>query len=145
MKQMTKILLLCILIIGCSSDYKVKTGFYVSKPYSRIESIFKMYFCGYKAFLCGSRLILYPDSTFIYERFPFISSGSWFQDKDSLALRFNGYSWMNDSLKSLYPKDKIPVFNSDPRRFKVEKDYLFRKIKLKDNKYVMERLLCKSP
>jgi hypothetical protein len=140
-----KILLLFLLIISCSTDYKVKTGYYVSKPYGRIESLFKVNFCGNQGYLCGSRLILYPDSTFIYERSPFTSSGTWFQDKDSLALRFYGYSLMNDSLKSRYPKDKIPVFNSDPRRFKVEKGYLFRKIKLKDNKYIIEKLIYKAP
>jgi len=142
MKGKFGFIVIFFLFISCSSaDTVPKAGIYCSRPYSKIETQLRLVFCGYKGFFCGSRLLLRNDSSFIYKRLPFTASGIWRRDHDSLVLIFKNYHWLNDSLKSYFPKDKMPVFQSKPVRYKINRDFLYREVKTRNGQYFMEKLV----
>jgi len=130
---------------GCASYYPTRVGTYKSVPLGKIEMEFKYFFSGLKGYCCGSKLVINVDSSFIYERFPFISSGTWHRDQDSLILVFKEFKWINDSLIRKFPKDKMPVFHNEPRKYLVRENYFIRYISISNNKEIVEKLEFNAP
>ncbi len=133
------------MVTACVSHYQIKMGTYKSVPFGKFEMKYKYFFSGVIGFHCGSKLIISSDSSFIYERYPFISSGTWHCNQDSLTLVFNEYKWMNDSLKIKFSHDKMPVFHDEPRNYQVRENYLIRYIPTNNNKKIVEKLEFNTP
>lgn len=137
---------LILIILGCESAETIKTGTYEFSRISRVEMGFRYVFQGVRGINCSAKsLILNSDSSFVYAKAPFIITGKWEFNKDSLFLLTEECRWENDSLKMNYPPDKTPMLTVQPAVFKVKDDYLLRFLPTNDNKRIIEKLKFITP
>jgi hypothetical protein len=138
-------LILFLLCNGCNSHNPIKIGMYKSVPFGRVEMGLKYLIYGLRGYYCGSKLIIKADSSFIYERSPYISSGIWYREQDSVVLVFKDCNYINDSIKFIYQKYNISPYNDKARKYFVGKHYLYREKKFKNNENVYEKLEFNAP
>ena len=120
-------IILLLSFLGCKSPDNLQIGTYETVEIGKIEFGFRYVFQHVRGYLCSIRsLKLEADSSFELLNLPFISSGTWSYNNDSLILKIEESYWVNDSIKSKYPPDKIPEIFLKPISFRVNGENLLR-------------------
>jgi hypothetical protein len=137
-------LLFILLLAGCTEHHPVVTGTYKSVPYGRVRATYEHFFGSLSGFWCGTRVIINPDSTFLYRRDPWLARGTWRRDGDSLVLRFTGCHYTSDSIRDKFKMYYIRPYADTARKYYIGKDYLLHYIRLPNGKKIIEKLKIES-
>ena len=94
------LILLLIIMSGCSPSGEIKTGTYKYYQIPRIEFLFRYSFQDVHGFRCGVKeLTLNNDSTFIYDLHSEIFTGKWKLAKGKLSLVFTQMEYVDEDRK----------------------------------------------
>jgi hypothetical protein len=119
-------ILIIVLIISCKPSDEIKTGIYKYYRPGRIEFGLRYIFQGVVGFHCTiKQLTISKDSTFAYDFYSGMDTGTWKYMNDSLYLNVKGMIFTDEKLNIEIQKTPLPA-NFKPIVFKVNGDCLIR-------------------